>query len=49
MASAVGRVQDLVVEDREVQRKTKTDGVGGSELGLGDIGSRLFLVGLAGC
>ena len=41
MASTIGRVQDLVVKDREVQGKAETDGVGGCELGLGDIGGRL--------
>lgn len=41
VASTVGRVQDLVVEDREVQRQTQTDGVGGGELGLSNIGGRL--------
>jgi hypothetical protein len=42
VAGAVGRVQDLVVEDREVQRQTQTDGVGGGKLSLSDIGSRLL-------
>lgn len=42
VACTVGRVQDLVVEDREVQCKTQTNGVGRCELGLGDVGSRLF-------
>lgn len=32
LASLVGRVEDLVVEDGEVQGKTKTDGVGGSKV-----------------
>ena len=32
LASLVGRVEDLVVEDGEVQGKTKTDGVGGSQV-----------------
>ena len=41
MASTVGRVQDLVVEDREVQRKAETDGVGRCELSLGNVGGRL--------
>lgn len=41
MASLIGRVQDLIVEDREVQGKTKTDGVSGGEVGLGDFGSSL--------
>ena len=43
MAGTVGRVQDLVVEDREVQSQTKTDGVGGSKLSLSNIGGRLFI------
>ena len=42
MASTVGRVQDLVVEDREVQRKAETDGVGRCELSLGNVGGRLW-------
>lgn len=46
VAGLVGGVQDLVVEDREVQGETKTDGVGGGEVGLGDLGSGL--VGLEG-
>lgn len=41
MASTVGGVQDLVVKDREVQRKTQADGVGRCELSLGNIGGRL--------
>lgn len=41
MASPVGRVQDLVVEDGEVQGQTEADGVSGSELSLGNIGSAL--------
>jgi hypothetical protein len=41
MASTVRRVQDLVVEDREVQGKTETDGVGGGKLGLRNIGGSL--------
>lgn len=42
VASTVGRVQDLVIEDREVQGKAKADGVGGGELGLSDVGSALY-------
>ena len=42
VASAVGRVQDLVVEDREVQGQTQADGVGGGELGLSNVGGRLW-------
>ncbi len=41
VASTVGAVQDLVVEDREVEGKTKTDGVGGGKLGDGNVGSGL--------
>jgi hypothetical protein len=41
MASTVGRVEDLVVKDGEVQRKTEADGVRRRELSLGNIGSRL--------
>ena len=41
MAGAIGRVQDLVVEDREVQCQTKTDGVGRGELSLSNIRGRL--------
>ena len=42
MAGTVGRVQDLVVEDREVQCQTETDWVSWGELSLGNIGGRLF-------
>lgn len=41
MASTVGRVQDLVVEDGEVEGQAKADGVSGGQLGLSDIGSAL--------
>lgn len=41
VARAVGRVQDLVVEDREVKGETQADGVGGGELGLGNVGGVL--------
>lgn len=41
MAGLVGRVQDFVVEDREVQGQAEADGVGGGKLGLGDLGSSL--------
>lgn len=41
MASLVGRVEDLVVENGEVQGKSKTDRVGWGEVGLSDIGSSL--------
>ena len=42
MAGTVGRVEDLVVEDGEVEGETETDGVGGSELGLGNVGGVLM-------
>ena len=42
VACAVGRVKDLVVEDREVQGETKADGVSGGEIGLGNVGGVLF-------
>lgn len=49
LAGLVGRVQDLVVEDREVQGEAKTDGVSGSELSGGDLsGSLVSLEGLVG-
>ena len=41
VASAVGAVQDLVVEDREVEGKTQADGVGGGQLGDGNVRSSL--------
>lgn len=44
VARTVGRVEDLVVEDREVERQTETDGVGGGELSLSDIRGRLGFV-----
>lgn len=47
MASAVGRVENLVIEDGEVQCKTKTDRVSGSELGLGNVRSVLLFVSAA--
>lgn len=46
VACLVGRVEDLVVEDREVQSETKADGVSGREVGLGNLGGSL--VGLEG-
>ena len=48
MAGAIWRVKDLVVEYREVESESKTDWVGGSELGLGDIGGILLDVNLRG-
>ncbi len=44
MASLVGRVEDLIVEDREVQGQAKTDRVSRGEVGLGHLGG--VLVGL---
>jgi hypothetical protein len=41
LASLVGRVEDLVVEDGEVQGETKTDGMGRSKVGGGNIGGSL--------
>ena len=41
LASLVGRVEDLVVENGEVQGETETDGVGRSKVGGGNIGSSL--------
>jgi hypothetical protein len=46
VASLVGGVENLVVEDGEVERKTKADGVGRRQLSLGNLGSGL--VGLEG-
>lgn len=43
VASTVGRVEDLVVEHREVEGKTEADGVGRGELSLSNIGSALWL------
>jgi len=41
MASLLGRVENLVVEDGEVQRETESDGVSRSEFGRGDLGCSL--------
>ena len=41
MASLIRRVEDLVVEHREVESKTEADGVGRGKLGLGNIGGVL--------
>ena len=41
MASLVGGVQDLVIEDGEVESETQTDRVGRRQLSLGDLGSSL--------
>ena len=37
MARTVRRIQDLVVEDREVQGEAEADGMGRGELGLRDV------------
>ena len=42
MAGAVGRVQDLVVEDGEVEGQAEADGVSGRQLSLGDVGGALY-------
>jgi hypothetical protein len=47
MASAIGGVEDLIVEDGEVECEPKADGVGRCELGLGDIGSTLVFMSVA--
>lgn len=44
VASLVGRVEDLIVEDGEVKSQAQTDGVGRGEVGLSDL--RGALVGL---
>lgn len=41
MASLVGRVEDLVVEDREVQGEAETDWVCGGKVGLSNLGGGL--------
>jgi hypothetical protein len=41
LASLVGRVEDLVVENGEVQCETETDGVGRSKVGGSNIGGGL--------
>lgn len=41
MASLVGSVQDLVVENGEVKGKAQADGVRGRQLGLGNLGGSL--------
>jgi hypothetical protein len=41
LASLVGRVENLVVENGEVQRETETDGVGRGKVGSSNIGSSL--------
>ncbi len=44
MARLIRRIEDLVVEDGEIQGKTKTDGMRGSKVSLSDFGG--ILVGL---
>ena len=41
MAGLIRGVQDLIVEDREVESETETDGVSGSKVGLSDFGCSL--------
>ena len=41
MASALGRVEDLVVEHGEVEGETQTDRVGGSQVGEGNVLQRI--------
>jgi hypothetical protein len=41
VASLVGRVQNLVVEDREVKSESETDGVGRGEISLSNLGGVL--------
>ena len=49
VASLIRRVQDLVVEDREVEGKTQADRVGRGQLSLSDLsGSLVGLKGLIG-
>ncbi len=42
MASLVWGVEDLIVKDREVEGETETDGVCGSEIGLGNVRSNFI-------
>ena len=46
VAGLIGGVQDLVVEDGEVEGEAKADGVGGGQVGLGNLSG--VLVGLKG-
>lgn len=46
VASLVGGIENLVVEDGEVEGEAETDGVSGGQLSLSNLGSRL--VGLKG-
>lgn len=45
VAGAIGRVEDFVVEDAEVEGKTKTDGVCWGEFSLCNIRSILYVGG----
>ena len=42
VAGAIGRVEDLVVEDGEVEGETEADWVGWGQLGLCDVGGALW-------
>lgn len=44
MAGAIGRVQDLVVEDGKVERKSEADGMRWGQLGLSNVGSVLEIL-----
>lgn len=44
MARAVGRVENLVVEDREIEGQSQADGVGWRKLGLSNVGGALYKV-----
>lgn len=46
LASLIGRVEDLVIEDREVKGESETDRMRGGEVSLGNFGG--VLVGLEG-
>ncbi len=48
MAGTVGRVENLVVEDAEVEGQTETDGVGRGELSLCNVGRILCDASVAG-
>ena len=49
VAGLIRSIQNLIVEDREVERKAETNGVGRGQLGLGDLGRSLVsLQGLVG-
>ena len=44
MAGTVGRVEDFIVEDGEVESETETDGVRGGQVSLRNVGGVLFPV-----